>query len=46
MAECSDVPAHPFADDSFLVALVSDKYNSPDVFLKLWNDDNYNHGSW
>ena len=28
----------------FLWALVSDKYNSPDVFLKLWNDDNYNHG--
>lgn len=28
----------------FLWALVSDKYNSPDVFLKLWYDDNYNHG--
>lgn len=28
----------------FLWALVSDKYNSPDVFFKLWNDDNYNHG--
>ena len=28
----------------FLWALVSDKYTSPDVFFKLWNDDNYNHG--
>ena len=28
----------------FLWALVSDKYNYPDVFLKLWIDDNYNHG--
>lgn len=28
----------------FLWALISNKYNSPDIFLKLWRDENYNHG--
>lgn len=28
----------------FLWALISNKYNSPEVFLKLWKDENYNHG--
>lgn len=28
----------------FLWALISNKYNSPKLFLKLWKDENYNHG--
>lgn len=28
----------------FLWALISNKYNSPDLFMKLWNDSRYNHG--
>ncbi len=28
----------------FLWALVSNKYNSHQLFSKMWNDDNYNHG--
>ena len=28
----------------FLWALISNKYNSSAIFLKLWEDENYNHG--
>ena len=28
----------------FLWALISNKYNSSELFLKLWRDENYNHG--
>lgn len=28
----------------FLWALISNKHNSPDLFLRLWNDNKYNHG--
>ena len=28
----------------FLWALISNKYNSSVIFLKLWEDENYNHG--
>jgi transporter, CPA2 family (2.A.37) len=28
----------------FLWALISNKYNSYELFLKLWRDENYNHG--
>lgn len=28
----------------FLWALISNKYNSPELFMKLWNDNKYNHG--
>ena len=28
----------------FLWALISNKYNSSELFMKLWRDENYNHG--
>lgn len=28
----------------FLWALISNKHNSPALFMKLWNDNTYNHG--
>ena len=28
----------------FLWALVSNRYNAPHLFSKMWNDDTYNHG--
>ncbi len=28
----------------FLWALISNKHNSPALFMKLWNDNKYNHG--